>query len=143
MTCDFQSITDPLDEALVTRFICFVDNDAVLKSLFKLKEEAAKLGKGTFYGQTSKLVYKVGQPKSKANPPKASTPKAKDTPQGKLDQPFSKGSCGRCGKKSHTGKDCPHIMISAITARGRDTCNQIACPKESETIESGTCDSWI
>ena len=36
-TCDLQSIKDPLDEASRTRFICFVDNKAVLKSLFKLK----------------------------------------------------------------------------------------------------------
>ena len=35
-TCDFQSIKDPLDEALRTKFICSVDNEAVLKTLFKL-----------------------------------------------------------------------------------------------------------
>ena len=37
--------------------------------------------------------------------------KAKDTPQGKMDQPISKVnvSCGRCGKKTHTGRNCPHI----------------------------------
>ena len=29
---DFQSIKDPLDEALRTRFICSVDNEAVLKA---------------------------------------------------------------------------------------------------------------
>ena len=34
-TCDFQSIKDPLDEALRTKFICSVDNEAVLKTLFK------------------------------------------------------------------------------------------------------------
>ena len=34
-TCDFQSIKDPLDEALRTKFICSVDNKAVLKTLFK------------------------------------------------------------------------------------------------------------
>ena len=31
-TCDFQSIKDPLDEALRTKFICSVDNEAVLPS---------------------------------------------------------------------------------------------------------------
>ena len=100
VTCDFQSIKDPLDEALRTRFICCVDNEAVLKALFKLKDdeltfvkacqvvqetEAARVAKETVYGTTSKPVYKVGQPKSKANPPRAPIPKAKDTPQGKLD----------------------------------------------------------
>ena len=34
-TCDFQSIKDPLDEALRTKFICSVDNEAVLKTLLK------------------------------------------------------------------------------------------------------------
>ena len=34
VTCDFTSIKDPLDEALRTRFICSVNNEAVLKALF-------------------------------------------------------------------------------------------------------------
>ena len=122
MTCDFQLIKDPLDEALRTRFICSMDNEAVLKALFRFKddeltlvkayqiaqetEEAAKVAKEMVYGTTSKPVYKVGQPKSKANPPRAPIPKAKDTPQGKLDHPLSKGSCGRCGKRNHAIKDC-------------------------------------
>ena len=36
--CDFQSIKEPLDEALRTRFICYMDNEAVLKALFRLKD---------------------------------------------------------------------------------------------------------
>ena len=31
VTCDFPSIQDPLDEALRTRFICSINNEAVLK----------------------------------------------------------------------------------------------------------------
>ena len=103
-----------------TRFICCMDNEAVPKAFFKLKDdeltltktikgaqEAARVAKDTVYRQVSKPAYKVRQPKSKANPPKASTTKAKDViPQGKLDQPLSKGSCGRYGKKNHTSKDC-------------------------------------
>ena len=74
-TCDFQSIKDPLDEALRTKFICLVDNEAVLKTLFKLKddelkfsnairvaqevEEAAKVAKETVHGQPSTSVQKV------------------------------------------------------------------------------------
>ena len=41
-TCDFQSIKDPLDEALRSKFICSVDNEAVLKTLFKLKDDELK-----------------------------------------------------------------------------------------------------
>ena len=65
-TCDFQSIKDRLDEALRTKFICSVDNEAVLKTLFKLKddgvaqevEEAAKVAKETVHGQPSTSVQK-------------------------------------------------------------------------------------
>ena len=35
-TCDFPSIEDPQDEALRQRFICSVNNEAVLKALFKV-----------------------------------------------------------------------------------------------------------
>ena len=38
-TCDFASIQNPLDEALRTNFICSVKNEAVLKSLFKIKDD--------------------------------------------------------------------------------------------------------
>ena len=51
-------------------------------------EEAARVAKETVYGTLSKPIYKVGQPKSKTNPPRAHIPRAKDTPQGKLGQPF-------------------------------------------------------
>ena len=69
VTCDFPAIKDPLDEAMRTRFICSVDNEAVLKALFRIKdndltfakaiavavetEEAAKVAKETVYGTSS------------------------------------------------------------------------------------------
>ena len=67
-TCDFTEITDPLDEAMRTRFMCSVNNEAVLKALFKVKpaeltfakavetaletEEASKVAKETVHGST-------------------------------------------------------------------------------------------
>ena len=39
VTCDFASITKPLDEAMRTCFMCSVDNEAVLKALFKIKDD--------------------------------------------------------------------------------------------------------
>ena len=39
VTCDFSSIKDPLDEAMRTRFICAISNEAVLKALFKIKDD--------------------------------------------------------------------------------------------------------
>ena len=87
--CDFKLIKDPLDEALKTRFICSMDNEAVRNSLFQLKddeltftqaiqvsqetEEAASVAKETVYRQISKPVYKVEQPNGKTNPPRTST----------------------------------------------------------------------
>ena len=38
-TCDFSSITDPLDEALQIRFICSINNETVLKALFKINAD--------------------------------------------------------------------------------------------------------
>ena len=107
-TCDFQSIKDPLDEALRTKFICSVDNEAVLKTLFKLKddelnfsnairvaqevEEAAKVAKETVHGQPSTSVQKVYHAKSKTS----KTQK-------------KKAACFRCGNSGHFSKTCPHI----------------------------------
>ena len=107
-TCDFQSIKDPLDEALRTKFICSVDNEAVLKTLFKLKddelkfsnairvaqevEEAAKVAKETVHGQPSTSVQKVYHAKSK-------TSKRQE----------KKTACFRCGNSGHFSKACPHI----------------------------------
>ena len=104
-TCDFQSIKDPLDEALRTKFICSVDNEAVLKTLFKLKddelkfsnairvaqevEEAAKVAKETVHGQPSTSVQKVYHAKSKTQEKKT--------------------ACFRCGNSGHFSKACPHI----------------------------------
>ena len=107
-TCDFQSIKDPLDGALRTKFICSVDNEAVLKTLFKLKddelkfsnairvaqevEEAAKVAKETVHGQPSTSVQKVYHAKSK-------TFKTQE----------KKTACFRCGNSGHFSKACPHI----------------------------------
>ena len=39
VTCDFPSIKAPLDEAMRTRFMCSLNNEAVLKALFKVKDD--------------------------------------------------------------------------------------------------------
>ena len=38
-TCDFASINDPLDEAMRTRFVCSIQNEATIKALFKAKDD--------------------------------------------------------------------------------------------------------
>ena len=108
VTCDFQSIKDRKNEVLRTKFICSVDNEAVLKTLFKLKndelefsnairvaqevEEAAKVAKETVHDQPSTSVQKVYHAKSK-------TSKTQE----------KKTACFRCENSGHVSKACPHI----------------------------------
>ena len=93
MTCDFASIKDPLDEALRTRFICSINNEAVLKALFKVKdsdltfakaktiametEDASKVTKETVYGNKSGSVHKVQYFKKQADEHSVLKPKFK------------------------------------------------------------------
>ena len=83
-TCDFANIENSLDKALRTRFICSINNEAVLKALFKINvdelnfekaiqvatetEEAAMVAKETVHG-TSSNVYSstVAQVSKKQN----------------------------------------------------------------------------
>ena len=111
-TCDFPSIEDPQDEALRQRFICSVNNEAVLKALFKVKdtdltfaravqvaietEDAARVAKETVYISKARPVNKVHQ-------------KQKKGPQQNPQQSHSKDQqkCYRCGKV-HKASDCPY-----------------------------------
>ena len=101
VTCDFPSITDPFDEAMRTRFLCSVNNEAVLKTMFKIKddeltfaraieiatetEEAAKVAKETVHGQPAKPINKVQSGKHFKKDPK---------------------TCFRCDKMGHDPSDC-------------------------------------
>nr|KAG5699654.1 hypothetical protein BaRGS_005102 [Batillaria attramentaria] len=111
-TCDFPSIQDPQDEALRQRFICSVNNEAVLKALFKVKdteldfakavkiaietEDAAKVAKETVYGSKPRPVNKVkmnnkgGRPKNHLQSNSTTSNSVK---------------CYRCGK-AHKATDC-------------------------------------
>ena len=121
-TCDFQSIIkDPLDEALRTKFICSVDNEAVLKTLFKLKddelkfsnairvaqevEEAAKVAKETVHGQPSTSVQSPKLPKRKKRKPPASGVEILDI----------------------LAKLVPTLKLFAASARKQVICNLYAC----------------
>lgn len=115
-TCDFSSITDPQDEALRQRFICSVNNEAVLKALFKIKEEdltfakavqvaietedAARVAKETIYGSKSKPVNKVHHKKMKSH--QGSSQRRNQQQSTSTDK-----ECYRCGK-AHKVTDCPY-----------------------------------
>ena len=96
-TCDFQSIKDPLDEALRTKFICSVDNEAVLKTLFKLKDDELKFSNATT--QSPKL------PKRKKRKPPASGVEILDI----------------------SAKLVPTLKLFAASARKQVICNLYAC----------------
>ena len=66
-TCDFHK--DPLDEALRTKFICSVNNEAVLKTLFKLKDDELKFSNAIRVAQE---VESPKLPKRKKRKPPAS-----------------------------------------------------------------------
>lgn len=119
VTCDFPSITDPLDEAMRTRFICSINNEAVLKALFKMKddelsfaraievanetEEAAKVAKETVYGtKTTGSVSKIQRDLPRQN----SYSKGTSRKSGRLNkQPRKSQTCRRCDG-SHASNDC-------------------------------------
>nr|XP_009860205.1 uncharacterized protein LOC104266220 [Ciona intestinalis] len=109
-TCDFPSIQNPLDEALRTRFICSISNEAVLKAIFKVNadeltftraveiatqtEEAAKVAKETVYG-TRAPVHKVREAKKTS----VVSPATKQAYKKKI-------RCYRCGKADHLAPAC-------------------------------------
>ena len=111
-TCHFPSIKDPQDEALRHRFICSVNNEAVLKALFKVKdtdltfaravqaaietEDAARVAKETVYSSKARPVNKAHQNKTKG-------------PQQNHQQSHSKDqqTCYRCGQ-AQKASDCPY-----------------------------------
>ena len=138
-TCDFPSIQDAQDEALRQRFICSVNNEAVLKALFKVKdteliftcavevaietEVAARVAKETVYGSKVRPVNKVHQNKKKG-------------PQRNHQQSHSKDQqkCYRYGK-AHKGTDCPYKeAVSFLWPKGTFE----SCLLEEATSRTGT-----
>ena len=114
VTCDFPSIRDPLDDALRTRFVCSISNEAVLKSRFKIKdneltfaraiavametEETAKVAKETVYGSKPSSIHQIQTPqRQKQQGQKGRTPRN-----------FPKGTCSWCGRNDHKAVECPY-----------------------------------
>ncbi|KAG8231671.1 hypothetical protein J437_LFUL007445 [Ladona fulva] len=111
--CDFSSIRDLQDEAMQTRFLCSVNNEVVLKALFKVcddqlsfskaiqisleTEDAAKVAKETVYGPTKDSVFEVCDSKKFRS-------EASWTPS-TFKKDFPKVTCPRCGKTNHRSDD--------------------------------------
>ena len=146
VTCNFPAIRDPLDEAMRTRFMCSVSNEAVLKALFKYKEEeltfakaiavameteeAAKVAKETVYGTKASPVYKVDyrrrslSPDSGENPTHYACGKERD---------FPIGTCPRCGKSDHKSPDCPFREATCRYCRKRGRLEVVCLKKRGST----------
>ncbi|KAL5488608.1 hypothetical protein EMCRGX_G017577 [Ephydatia muelleri] len=118
VTCEFVSIKDPLDETMKTRFMCSVNNEAVLKALFKVKDaeltfakaisvavETEDAAKETVYGSSGRPAGAVNKVQDKyPSDGENSRPKA---PSQRQKTDFPKGTCPRCGKTDHSARDCP------------------------------------
>ena len=119
-----------------TKFICSVNNEAVLKAIFKLSdddvtfakaiqvaievEEAAKCAKEQIYGKAT-LVNKVGSVGHKSTKSHINLRKSKDKGAStvekktcfgcggdhfKSDCPYKDVKCHKCGKQGHLAKVC-------------------------------------
>ena len=143
ITCDFENIKKPLDEAMRTRFICSINNEAVLKALFKVKdsdltfaraieiavevEEAAKVAKETVCGV---LPQGVGNVKKTGKPSSSKEYKCMRCDQKghkASDCKFKDATCRYCEKKGHLEKACLRKRKDAKdakTVRSIYTCQQ-------------------
>ena len=120
VTCDFPSISDPLDEAMRIRFVCSVNNEAVLKALFKQKEgdltfakvvaialeteEAAKVAKETVHGVVLDPIHQVEASNKRSPSPRDGSHRNSNAYGGR---DFPTGTCPRCGKTDHRSAECP------------------------------------
>ena len=50
-TCDFSAVKDQLDETMTTKFMCSVNNEAILKLLFNMKSAT-----DVFIGREKRIV---------------------------------------------------------------------------------------
>ena len=57
VTCEFATIKDPQDEALRTRFLCSVNNEAVLKATFRVKDEELTFTKAVAIANETEDAY--------------------------------------------------------------------------------------
>lgn len=120
--CDFANIKDPLDEAMRTRFVCSVENEAILKALFKKQddqltfaaaleiamevEDAAQVARETICATTTSPVVHAVRGDSGKN--SIRTPAGKPKKAQAYTNHFPPGNCFRCGQANHRSQDCRH-----------------------------------
>lgn len=136
-TCDFVTIKKPQDEAMRTRFMCSVNNEAVLKALFKVPddeltfskaiqvaletEEAARVAKETVHGSKPTPVFKVNPKSSSIN---------------KRQEKNSPGNpCIRCGKLNHKASDCWFKEVTCHFCQKKGHVASVCLQKKKGKIE--------
>ena len=153
-TCDFTSIKDPQDGALRTRFICSVGNEAVLKALFKIKddeldfaraikiaietEDAAKVAKETVYGSKPKAVNMVRQRGVGDKPRRPETAKKPSN-----SQELSKDACNRCGSSDHKASTCRFKEYSCTFCKTKGHLQKVCRKKMNTSKNSKEPLNWI
>ena len=115
-TCDFPAIKNPLDEAMRTCFICAINNEAILKSVFREKEEKLTFAKAV---EIKTEVEEAAKAQVYSKPDEVQMIHTKKPQRNnhyhhhqKSPSPPTKPSasttarCYRCGKNGHAMKDC-------------------------------------
>lgn len=80
-TSDFVSIKDPQDEAIRTHFICSVGNEAILKAVFKVKDDELSFTKAVEMATEIEDVAKVAKETVHGSKAAAATPVFKMRPK--------------------------------------------------------------
>ena len=73
-TCDFSTVNDPLDEAVTTKFMCSVNNEALLKLLLSMKSSEITFNRAVEIAMEVEEATKAA--KETANGPQQETEKA-------------------------------------------------------------------
>ena len=138
-TCDFPAIKTPLDEAMLTCFICTINNEAILKSVFREKKEqltfakaveiprevkeAAKTARVLVYSKPDEVQMIITKKSQRNNnhhhqkSPPPTNPSASTTAR-----------CYRCRKNGHAMKDCRLSNAVCNFCVKKDTLKQPASP---------------
>ena len=106
---------DPLDEALQTKFICSVDNEAVLKTLFKLKDDELKFSNAIRVAQEVEEAAKVAVQKVYTRNPKLPKRKKRKPPASGVEI------------LDISAKLVPILKLFVASARKQVICNLYAC----------------
>ena len=130
-----------------TRFVCSVENEAVLKALFKKRdddltfstalqialevEDAARVARDTMHSREnpasrgSAAVHKVEM-----------KPKTKTLALKHPNSAFPPGVCGRCGKSNHNSQDCRHKNSVCNFCKKQGHIEPVCLAKKRSTVKA-------